>query len=80
MNLIGEVLDTIVSLSGKYGRWLNVKGNRICFLIWVGCATYWTVRDVYLELYSQAFFCVLSVGLNAYGFINWGKKRIFKDG
>lgn len=32
INWSGETLDTIASLSGKYGRWLNAKGRRLCFM------------------------------------------------
>jgi hypothetical protein len=71
INWPGEGLDTIASLSGKYGRWLNVNHKRACFLVWSGCALYWAVRDFNLGLYSQCISCVFSVGLNLYGFHKW---------
>lgn len=71
INWIAEILDTIASLSGKYGRWLNARGNRICFIIWAVCTVYWAVRDFKLGLYSQTIFCVFSIGLNIYGYFNW---------
>ena len=76
INWIGEILDTCFSLSGKYARWLNIKGKRICFLLWAGCATYWMFRDLYLGLYSQGIFCLASIFLNGYGFYNWKKNKI----
>jgi len=76
INWTGEILDTIASLLGKYGRWLNAKGKRVCFIIWSICSIYWAARDFRLGLYSQAIFCIFSVGLNAYGFFNWKKSGI----
>lgn len=76
INWIGEILDTIFSLSGKWARWKNIKGQRVCFLIWTLCAGYWCARDLYLCLYSQSFFCFFSVCLNLYGFYNWKNKGI----
>lgn len=73
-----EAFDTIVSLSGKYARWLNVRGKRACFIIWFFCVLYWAVRDVYVGFYSQAFFCIISLGLHVYGYWNWGKKGMDK--
>ena len=74
INWIGESLDTVFSLLGKYGRWLNARGKRACFLLWNICCVYWIARDFYIGLYAQAFFCIFSVGLNVYGFINWKNK------
>lgn len=73
INWIAESLDTIISLSGKYGRWLNIKRKKQCFYIWAVCAAYWMIRDFDLGLYSQAFFCGTSVILNLYGVYSWGE-------
>lgn len=74
-NLLGEILDTIASLSGKYGRWLNVKRKRQCFLIWSVVCLYWIWRDINLQLWSQGFFCLFSLGLNLYGYVYWGREK-----
>lgn len=76
IDLIGEILDTCFSMLGKYGRWLNVKAKRICFIIWAVCAAYWTIRDIQLEVYSQAIFCIISIGIDIYGFFHWKKKGV----
>jgi len=76
INWIGEALDTVVSLSGKWARWLNAKGRRVCFLIWAFGAIYWMVRDFYIGLYAQGAFCLISIWLNFYGFSQWKKKGI----
>lgn len=75
-NWIGESLDTFFSLLGKIGRWYNVRGKRICFIIWSVGLIYWIVRDFYLHLFSQGCFCFVSLILNAYGFYTWKKKGI----
>lgn len=74
INLIGEILDTIFSLSGKVGRFLNARGKKVCWIIWTICAIYWAARNLQMELYSQSFFCCTSVFLNLYGLWSWKKK------
>lgn len=74
INWTFEILDTIISLSGKYARWLNAKRIKECFLIWTACTLYWAVRDFELGLYSQCFFCIFSIGLNLYGYFKWKEK------
>lgn len=76
INWVGELFDTIASLSGKYGRWLNARGKRVCFIVWSICTIYWAMRDFKLGLYSQAVFCIFSVLLNFYGYINWKNQGI----
>jgi hypothetical protein len=76
INWIGEALDTIFSLSGKYGRWLNVKGKKACFIIWAICVLYWCGRNIYVGLYAQSLFCLVSFGFHVYGYINWKNKGI----
>ena len=78
INWTAEILDTIISLSGKYGRWLNARGKRTCFIIWSFCTLYWAIRDFRLGLYSQTVFCLFSIGLNIYGYFNWGKQGVGK--
>ncbi len=78
INWIGEALDTVFSLLGKGGRWFNNQGKRICFVIWSVCAVYWIGRDLYLHLYSQSFFLLISLALHIHGYWNWGKKGIGK--
>jgi hypothetical protein len=75
-NIIGEILDTIASLTCKWGRWLNAKGKKTSFLIWAAICVYWVIRDLQLHLYSQAFFCTTSIFLNLYGYWNWNKKKL----
>lgn len=75
---IHEVSDICINCLGKYARWLNIRGRRICFILWVICLCYWFFRNLGLGLYSQSFFCLFSLGLNIYGFFNWKNKGIGK--
>lgn len=34
INWLHETLDTAISLLGKYGRWLNAKAKKNCFIVW----------------------------------------------
>lgn len=76
INWLHETLDTAISLLGKYGRWLNAKAKKNCFIVWTACTIYWAIRDFNIGLYSQSIFCVFSIALNVYGYKNWGRKEI----
>lgn len=76
INWIGECLDTFFSLFGKFARWQNNQGRRICFIMWMMCSCYWSIRNIYVGFYSQSFFCLLSVGLHCHGFYKWKQKGI----
>lgn len=78
INWIAEIFDTMVSLLSKWARWMNVRGRRLCFVIWAFVMVYWVVRDLQLKLYSQSFFCGVSFFMNLYGFFYWKKERIGK--
>ena len=75
INWISESLDTAFSLLGKYGRWMNAKGKKVCFIIWNICVLYWIVRNMYIGLYSQAIFCLVSVFINTFGYFKWSEKE-----
>jgi hypothetical protein len=76
INVAGEAIDTLLSLSGKIGRWLNVRGDKRCFIIWGFVTSCWIARNAYLNLWSQSLFCLISVGFHVYGYWNWGNKKI----
>ncbi len=75
---MGELGDLVFTLLGKLGRWLNVRGNRVCFVVWTLCLAYWTVRNIQLGLVVQSLGCIFSMGFNLYGFWNWKDKGIGK--
>ncbi len=74
INLVQEMFDAAISIAGKYGRWLNLKKNKYCFLIWTGCVAYWTYRNYQIGLISQTLFAAVSIGFNLYGFFKWRKQ------
>jgi len=73
---MGELTDLIFTIIGKLGRWLNVKGQRICFVIWAFCLVYWVSRNLSMDLYVQAGGCIVSLILHLYGWWNWKDKGI----
>jgi nicotinamide riboside transporter PnuC len=75
INWAAELLDTMASMGGWFGRWLNAHKKRSCFIIWSVCTTYWAIRDFQIGLYSQAIFCLVSIAFNMYGYIKWNQKE-----
>lgn len=73
---MGELTDLIFTLIGKLGRWYNVKGQRISFIIWALVMIYWMARNLELGLMVQSGGCVVSFGLHVYGWWNWKNKNI----
>ena len=76
--ILGELTDLVFSLLGKVGRFLNAKGKRVCFIIWIVCLSYWTVRNYYLGLKVQTIGTFISAMINLYGFFSWGKDKKVK--
>jgi nicotinamide riboside transporter PnuC len=75
---MGELTDLIFTIMGKLGLWFNVKGQRVCFVLWGIFVAYWMARNIQLGLISQTLGCVVSLGFHVYGYISWTKKNIGK--
>jgi len=75
---MGELTDLLFTVLGKLGRWMNVKGRRICFILWGICICYWAARNIQLGLISQTFGCLVSLGFHIYGYFNWKNEGIGK--
>ena len=75
---MGELTDLLFTVIGKMGRWFNVKGQRICFVLWAICLIYWMVRNFSMDLYVQTGGCLISLGFHLYGWWNWKDKGIGK--
>ncbi|CAB4166624.1 hypothetical protein UFOVP844_40 [uncultured Caudovirales phage] len=73
---MGEFTDLIFTLLGKMGRYLNVKGKKVCFIIWAICLLYWSYRNFDMGLMVQTGGCLISFGFHVYGYWNWTKKGI----
>lgn len=69
-----NIIDASLLIFGKSGKFLNARGNRICFIIDIICLSYWCYMDIQRGLYSQGISCLVSITICIYGFINWGKK------
>jgi len=74
-----NVLDACFLATGKFGKFLNARGNRICFLIDLCCLSYWFWMDLQRGLYSQAASVIISAGIAIYGWRRWGKNKPVKD-
>lgn len=75
---MGEITDLIFTLLGKLGRYFNVKGRRICFIIWAFCLMYWMARNINLGLIVQTGGCFVSFCFHVYGYWNWKREKIGK--
>lgn len=73
---MGEITDLIFSILGKLGRWMNIKGKRVCFIIWAVCLMYWVIRNACMGLMVQTGSCAFSLCLHIYGWYNWKKEKI----
>ena len=73
--LFANLVDAAFLTLGKTSKFLNARGNRICFLLDMVCLVYWFYIDIERGLYSQAISVVVSFGLAIYGFRNWGKMK-----
>ena len=73
--LLANLIDACFLVLGKTGKFLNARGNRICFICDLICLTYWMYIDIVRGLYSQGFGCLISMAICIYGFINWGKNK-----
>lgn len=77
MNFFGftaNLIDAAMLVFGKTGKFLNARGNRICFLMDIVCLAYWFYMNINRGLYSQAASCIVSICICIYGFRQWGKK------
>lgn len=74
--LIANLIDAVFLILGKSGKFLNARGNRICFIFeWI-CLIYWFFTDINRGLYAQAISVVVSFLIAIYGFRRWGKMKM----
>jgi len=73
---MGELTDLIFSILGKLARWFNIRGQRICFVLWAICLIYWMARNFQMNLIVQTLGCLVSFFMHCYGFWNWKNKGI----
>ncbi len=70
-----NLLDLVFIILGKSGKFLNARGLRICFIIDTVCVGYWFYIDIERGLFAQAASCLLTIGINIYGWNKWGKDK-----
>lgn len=78
MNYFGwtaNIIDALFLILGKSGKFLNARGNRICFIIEIFCLIYWFYMNCNRGLVSQASSCIVSIGIAVYGYYKWGQKK-----
>ena len=63
-------LLAIVSLVGTY---LNIKKQKICFVIWGFTNALWVLYDTSIEAYAQAALMLCYFVLAVHGFYEWRK-------
>ena len=73
--LTANLIDAIFMTLGKTSKIMNARRLRYCFIIDMVCLFYWTYMDINRGLYSQAVSAVISMGIAAYGFVHWGRKK-----
>lgn len=76
--LTANIIDFVFLCFGKYGKFLNARGQRICFIIDLVCICYWFFIDVQRGLYGQAASCFISTAIAIYGYRNWKKNPPIK--
>lgn len=72
--LLANCIDACFLCLGKTGKFLNARGNRICFLIELVCLTYWFFIDINRGLYAQGISVIVSMCISVYGYRRWGKR------
>ena len=63
-------LNTIIAIVGTY---LNAKGIRLGFIIWMATNAVFTAYNFYLGAYPQVALFTVYFGLAFFGFLSWGK-------
>jgi len=66
----------VLAIFSLIGVILNIKKNRICFIIWIGTNFAWAIVDFYEGIPAQGIlFCIYGC-LAVWGLLAWRKKEI----
>ena len=65
----------IITVMSIIGVILNIRKNKICFVIWTFTNFSWMCIDFYHGLYSQAFLFAVYFILSLYGLWEWSRKK-----
>jgi len=70
-----EYIGWIATVIAMVGVVLNARHNIICFYLWIGSNSYYTVVNVLSGSYSQAALFAFNLVLAVYGIHCWKKKE-----
>ena len=68
-----KIMSWIVTIASIVGVILNIRKNKLCFLIWSITNFSWMVIDFYYKLYSQSALFAVYFILAIYGLWKWEK-------
>ena len=68
---------TILSVTGVV---LNIKKNRLCFVVWLVANAGWIVVNLRHGIYAQAGLFVVYSVLSAWGWVVWGRQARNRSG
>jgi nicotinamide riboside transporter PnuC len=70
-----EYIGWIATLIAMIGVVLNARHNIICFYLWIGSNSYYTVVNVLAGSYSQAALFAFNLVMAVYGIYCWKRKE-----
>lgn len=65
----------IVTGASIIGTILNIKKQRICFIIWLFTNSLWMIYDYSVGSYAQSALFMVYVGLAVWGITEWRKSK-----
>lgn len=77
--LTANLIDACLLIFGKFGKILNARRIRYCFIVEIICLIYWFFMDIERGLYAQGISVIFSIAISIYGWFNWGKKDKEKE-
>ena len=63
---------TAISIAGVI---LNIKHNRICFILWIISNGFWVIIDFQKKIPAQGFLFLIYFGLAVWGLFAWKKRK-----
>ena len=70
-----EYLYWITALAALLGVWLNIHGQRVCFMIWAATNATWAVVDYFHGIHAQAALQAIYFVLSIYGIVKWSDQK-----
>jgi nicotinamide riboside transporter PnuC len=71
-----EYIGWIATVIAMIGVVLNARHNIICFYLWIGSNSYYTVVNVLSGSYSQAALFAFNLVMAIYGIYCWKRKKV----